>query len=264
MTVNNMTQDNTLLAQTVIEVLEEFAPLSFQEKWDNAGLLVGSPYDKVKKALLTLDVTEAVVDEAIGCGADMIISHHPLIFTPLKSLGGKSDTERAVIKAIKNDILIYASHTNMDVAVGGVSYKMGEKIELENMRPFTESGLGVIGELKNSQSVNHFVTMLKKAFAAPMVRYTKTEKQICRVALCGGSGAEFIECALAARVDAYISADFKYHDFFKAEGRFAMVDIGHFESEQYTLEIFYDILSKKLPNFAIQFTSVNSNPINYL
>lgn len=254
----------TYPASVVMRAMEEFAPLSLQEAWDNAGLIVGSPDNSVRKALLTLDVTEEVVDEAIACGADIIISHHPLLFSGIKKITGKSYVERALMKAITNNILIYASHTNIDAAEGGVSYKMGEKIGLESIRPLMPSGLGVIGELKEPQSLNRFITILKKKFEAPMVRYTEIEGKIARIALCGGAGAEFIENAIAAGADAYVSGDFKYHDFFKGEKRISLVDIGHFESEQYTLEIFYDILSKKLPNFAIQITSVNSNPINYL
>lgn len=251
-------------ASLIMEALEAFAPLSLQEAWDNAGLIVGSPQNMVRKALLTLDVTEEVMDEAIECGADMIISHHPLIFSGIKKITGKSYVERAIIKAIKNNILIYASHTNIDAAEGGVSYKMGEKIGLENMLPLMPSGLGVIGELKEPQDITTFATILKKRFDAPMVRYTEIDRKISKVALCGGAGADFIDSAIAADADVYVSGDFKYHDFFKAEKEIAVVDIGHFESERYTLDIFYDIISKKLPNFAIQFTSVNSNPINYL
>lgn len=260
--INN--KGETYPASAVINALEEFAPLSLQESWDNAGLIVGSPLNNVTKALLTLDVTEEVVEEAIACGADIIISHHPLIFSGLKKITGRSYIERALMKAIANNILIYASHTNIDSAEGGVSYKMGEKIGLEHMRPLMPSGLGVVGELNTPKTVTQFVSLLKKSFDAPVVRYTELDRKICKVALCGGAGAEFIENALAAGADAYVSGDFKYHDFFKAEKQIALIDIGHFESERYTLEIFYDILSKKLPNFAIQFTSVNSNPINYL
>lgn len=260
--INN--RGETYPASMVLGALEEFAPLSLQEAWDNAGLLVGSTQSTVSKALLTLDVTEEVVDEAIECGADLIISHHPLIFSGLKKITDKSYVERAVVKAIRHNILIYASHTNIDAAEGGVSYKMGEKIGLENVRPMLPSGLGLVGELKEPQGIVQFATLLKKRFDAPMVRYTEIDRKISRVALCGGAGAEFICDAMAAGADVYVSGDFKYHDFFRAEKQMAVVDIGHFESERYTLEIFYDILSKKLPNFATQITSVNSNPINYL
>ena len=256
-------------AKEVIQALEEFAPLSLQESYDNAGLTVGSPEKEVHKALLSVDVTEEIVDEAIAAGADMIISHHPLIFRGLKNITCDDYTGRSIIKAIKNDIVIYASHTNMDSAAGGVSFKMGEKIGLRGMTFLipgnTEnSGLGVIGDLEQPMKPEDFLNLLKSTFKVPCIRYSGNEEKVSRIALCGGAGAEFAGEAIRQGADMFVSADFKYHDFFMADKRICLADIGHFESEQFTLEIFYEVISKKLPNFAIQITGINSNPIKYL
>ena len=258
-----------MIANQLFRVIEKTAPLFLQEKYDNAGLLVGDSSQEVKKALLSLDVTEEVVKEALKIGADVIISHHPLIFVPLKNITYSNDIQRAVALAIKNDILIYSAHTNLDSVTDGVSFKMGEKIALQDMEllvPSTERGVGygVVGNLSEEIDLERFLLLVKKVFGVSMLRYTKLDRPIKKVALCGGSGSSFIKNAIKAEADVYVSADFKYHDFFIAENHLSMVDIGHFESEQFTLEIFYDVISKKFPNFAIQISSVNSNPIKYL
>ena len=258
-----------MIANKLFRVIEKTAPLFLQEKYDNAGLLVGDSSQEVNKALLSLDVTEEVVKEALEIGADVIISHHPLIFTPLKNITYSNDIQRAVALAIKNDILIYSAHTNLDSVTDGVSFKMGEKMSLQDMELLVSStergvGYGVIGNLSEEIDLERFLLSVKQIFGVSMLRYTKLDRPIRKVALCGGSGSSFIKNAIKAKADVYVSADFKYHDFFIAENHLSMVDIGHFESEQFTLEIFYDVISKKFPNFAIQISSVNSNPIKYL
>lgn len=358
----------------LISTLEKSVPLSFQESWDNSGLLVGDNSKNITSILLTVDVTEAVVDEAISKKSNLIISHHPIIFKGLKSFTGKTYVERTVIKAIKNDIAIYTMHTNLDVMEKGVSYKMAEKLSLKNIqtlditsdflkklvvfvpethedkvrtaildagaghignydqcsyningkgtyralegsKPFvgklnkihTEGevrietifpehlkdniiqslisahpyeevaydiytldqkdksiGLGKVGELNKSIDEKEFLKILKKEFNLTNLRHSPLlGKKIKKVAVCGGSCSFLIQKA-KHKADIFVTADIKYHEFFDAENDLIIADIGHFESEQFSKDIFYDIISKKFSNFAIHFSEINTNPINYL
>jgi dinuclear metal center YbgI/SA1388 family protein len=359
----------------VTRCIEEFAPLFYQESYDNSGLQLGSFQQEVSGILLCIDVTEAVVDEAIAEGLQMIVSHHPLIFGGLKRITGGNDMERAIKKAIKNDIVIYSAHTNIDNSFLGVSNRMAEKIGLSRikiLKPMSgvlsklvtfipsgyvqivrsaifEAGAGHIGlydscsfntagegTFRASDQANPFVgkkgelhtegetrvetifpkhleskiisalikahpyeevaydiypltnkydhagsgaigffdvpmnglsflNLVKERFHAPMVRHTQIlNRDISCVALCGGSGSTFLTDARKAGADAFISSDFKYHQFFEADNQILIADIGHFESEQYTMEIFYELLIKNFSNFAVRFTKVNTNPINYI
>lgn len=253
----------------IVAEIENIAPLSFQEKYDNSGLVVGSLDSEVSKIILALDVTEDVIDEAINFGAELIISHHPLIFSGLKSVTGETYIERCVIKAIRSGISIYSSHTNIDSVIGGVSYKMAERVGLQGLSFLSSEdgenrGFGVVGELIEAMPLSDFLDKLKFDFNLSSLRYTSYDKKIKRVALCGGSGASLIGCALNKGVDAYVTGDIKYHDFFNTEKRLSLIDIGHFESEQCILDVFYDIISKKIPNFANRIKSIKSNPVNYL
>ncbi len=359
----------------ICQCIEEFAPLSFQESWDNCGLIVGSQKKSVDTILLTIDVTEAVVAEAIEYRAQMIVSHHPVILSGIKQLTGTTDAQRAVMLAVKNDIAIYAAHTNMDVTPNGVSHRMAEKLELgniqvlapqgsglqklvtfipksyfekvreaifhagaghignydscgygvegkgsfralENSTPFVGQvghlhaepeirfetifpshlssqviaalienhpyeevaydiyalqnidywvGLGVVGVLPSPVSEQHFLKKLKDVFLAPTIRHTNfRQQQVQTIALCGGSGSSLLGQAVRAKADILVTADFKYHQFADAENNILIADIGHFESEQFTKEIFHEILMKKNPNFAVHFSKVKTNPINYL
>lgn len=358
----------------VIHELEQFAPISFQESWDNSGLLVGNRSEKISSVLLTVDVTEAVIDEAINKKSNLIVAHHPIIFKGLKSLTGRNDIERSIIKAIKHDIAIYVMHTNLDVMEKGVSYKMAEKLALKNIKtldvtsaplkklvvfvpkthedtvrsaileagaghignydycsynsegfgtyraqegsqPFkgeinqihkepevrietvfpshlkstivqkmlsahpyeevaydiytldqrsNEIGLGKIGELKEAMDEKAFLELLRKEFNLQNLRHTPLlGKKIKKVAVCGGSGSFLIQKAKRV-ADIYVSADIKYHEFFDAENELIIADIGHFESEQFSKDIFYDIIVKNFSNFAVHFSEINTNPINYL
>ena len=355
--------------------IEEIAPLSLQEDYDNAGWQVGDKYSEATGALLCIDVTEEVVDEAISLGVNLIISHHPLLFKGVKSLTGKNYVERTVIKAIQHNISIYASHTNLDNAWSGVNFKMAEKLGLTNLsilmpqggkllklvtyvpvshadivrnalftagcgnigdydlcsynsngfgtfragldshpycgtignlhqeeetrietvlpeylkevatqallktHPYEEpvwntvcidnvnpsTGFGIVGYLPEETETRVFLQQLKQLFGCGTIRHTG----ICcptvkKIAVCGGSGAFLIRHAIQSKADIYITGDIKYHDFFQAENRIILADIGHYESEQYTKEIFYELLTKKIPKFAVQFSKVNTNPINYL
>ncbi len=359
----------------VAKLLEDFAPLSLQEDYDNSGLLVGIPQMRVNGILLTIDITPDVVNEAVERKANLIVAHHPIIFKGIKRLNGSNYIERAVMHAIKNDIAIYAAHTNLDIAPNGVSHRIAQRLELSGIEvlkplpnwlvklvtfvptayaervrealfsagagvignydccsyniqgygtfragegtnpfvgeqgvvhsepevrvetvvprnmlgrvvaqmlkvhpyeevaydiyplelPYRLAGLGVVGNLPQPIPVNDFLINLKQTFNARAIRYTQpVTDTVHRVALCGGSGIELLSYAIAVNADVFITADVKYHQFFDADSRITIVDIGHFESEQFTVDIFYDLLSKKLPNFAIFKSELKTNPINYI
>ncbi|MDR0983373.1 MAG: Nif3-like dinuclear metal center hexameric protein [Culturomica sp.] len=259
-----------MLVKEVTQLIEEIAPLSLQEDYDNAGLITGDLNDEIKSVLLTTDITEEVVDEAIEDNHNLIISHHPLSIKPLKNLIQENYIKRSLVKAIKYDINIYSAHTNLDVVLNGVSGKMAEKLDLSNRRVLQPTlnpsvGFGVIGELEEERDSYDFLAQLKEVFHCKMLRHTYVNKpRIKRVALCGGSGAFLTQAAINAGADIFISGDFKYHDFFTAENKIIIADIGHYESEQFTKEIFYEIVTKKLSTFAVRFSKINTNPINYL
>jgi len=360
----------------VVDYFEEIAPSSFQESYDNAGLIVGDYNAEISGVLVTLDVTEEVVDEAISLGYNLIIAHHPIVFSGLKRFNGNNYVERTVINAIKNNIAIYAAHTNLDSVIHkGVNSKICEKLELEDTRiltpgknmlqklvvyvpnahadnvrkaifeagagmigdydscsynisgngtfragsntnPFVgekgkihseaeirietvvpaylsskvvqamikthpyeevaydiynientwpQMGMGMIGNLPIATDEMIFLQKIKKIFNTECIRYTKLRnKKITRVAVCGGAGSFLLRDAIHSHADIFITGDFKYHQFFDAEGRIIIADIGHFESEQYTKELFYELLTRKFSTFAIRFTKVNTNPIKYL
>jgi dinuclear metal center YbgI/SA1388 family protein len=356
-------------------VLEDFAPLALQESYDNAGLQIGNPQMEVSGVLLCIDITEKVLHEAVDKNCNMVISHHPLIFGGLRSITAKTETERCVHFAIRNEMAIYACHTNIDSASGGVSKRMADKLGLKNCRvlepktdmlsklvvyvpfnfadkvrdaifevgagqignydccsynsegkgsfrakegsnpfvgeqdkvhfenevrievilpgylkmkvteailsvhPYEEPafdfltlkndwntvGFGVIGELSEPMDEKEFLLLIKEKFNLRVIKHSALRnKKIQKVAVCGGSGATLIKRAMAQNADMYISADFKYHDFFIVENKITIADIGHFESEQFTKEIFFEQLSKKFPKFAVHFSEVNTNPINFL
>ncbi|MEX2370648.1 MAG: Nif3-like dinuclear metal center hexameric protein [Bacteroidales bacterium] len=353
---------------------EKLAPLNYQESYDNSGLQVGDYSMEINGALVTLDITEEVIDEAIGKKVNLVIGHHPLIFGGLKSITGKNMVERVVRKAIKNDIAVYAAHTNLDAIRQGVSGKMCEVIGLKNCKildpvkgvlkklvvfvptehaekvrsalfeagagvvgnydscsynsegtgtfrggegtnPFVgekgkihhepevrvetvfpdhekgriitamlhahpyeevaydiyplentwnEIGMGMIGELEKPVSEKEFLALLKKKFNTGVIRHTAfLQKQVKKVALCGGAGSFLLRKAIADKATVFVSGDFKYHQFFDAEEKILIADIGHFESEQYTREIIYDLLIKNFPKFAVQLSEINTNPIKY-
>lgn len=349
--------------QQIIDTLEAFAPLALQESFDNCGLLIGRRDAEITGALLCLDLSEAVIAEAAQHGYNLIISHHPLIFRGLKSLTESNEVERCVAQAIRHDIAIYASHTCMDSANGGVSFRMAQKLGLNNVRvlvpqrdkllklvtfvplaqlatvrdalfaagaghigrydacsysspgdgtfragegtnpfcgtigelhterearlevivptyrqtavvkallqahPYEEPafdlvplantwnnvGLGVVGDLPQAMDETDFLAQLKTTFHADCIKHSpRLGRPLKRIALCGGSGADFIAHAKAAHADAFVTADVAYHRFFEADGALLIADIGHFESEQFTKEIFLEQISKKFPNFAVR------------
>ena len=363
-----------MTVREITTVIEEFAPLGYQESYDNAGLIIGAPSSPVSGILLALDVTLEVIDEALSTGANLIVAHHPLIFKGIKRLTGANATEQTVIKAIQQGIAVYCSHTNLDMVWGGVSAIAAQKIgltdievlapttdqlvkltafvphsHLENIRiamfkagagsignydqcsynvegqgtfrandqanpyvgtkgemhqepetrvevivpkpilskvidaligahPYEEvaydiyqllnknprAGLGVVGNLTETQSETDFLQQIKHVFGSGCIKHSPlTGRLVERVAICGGSGAELIAYAIAAQANVFITGDVKYHHFFDAEDKLVIADVGHFESEQFALDIFYELLTKKFPNFAVLKSKVKTNPINY-
>ncbi|MES2561027.1 MAG: Nif3-like dinuclear metal center hexameric protein [Bacteroidota bacterium] len=365
---------NTLTVKDITQWLESLAPLELQENYDNAGLLTGHPAQGVTKIMVSLDATEAVIDEAIAQNCEMVIAHHPIIFGGLKKLNGKNYVERTVIKAIKNDIAIYAIHTNLDNIHNGVNKKIGTRLGLQNMRilapvkgnlkklsvfvpkdhltavqdalfaagcgnignyagcsflsdgtgtytandqanPFagekgkpheeaevkmetifpahlqyqvmtallqthpyeevaydiysldnenTQTGSGMIGTLEEPLSKVDFLKHIQQRMDVKNIRYTETAaSQIHKVAICGGAGSFLIKNAIASGADAFVTADVKYHEFFDAENRLMIADIGHYESEIFTKELLKDVILEKFPTFAVLLSETITNPINY-
>lgn len=254
----------------VIDALEQFAPLPLQESYDNAGLQVGLTEAEISGALLCLDVTEAVVDEAVRKGCNLIVAHHPLIFRKLAHVSDGSYVERAVIKAIKNDVVIVAMHTNMDNALDGVNFKMAEKMGLADLQPLQGPVVdgkwcGVVGTLPAPMPAEAFIRMLKERFGVASVRANELlRREVCRVALCGGAGSFMLADALRAGADAFVTGEMGYHEFFGHEQQIQICVIGHYESEQYTTEIFRDIINRECPEVKTCIAETQTNPIVYL
>jgi len=259
----------------LIQYLESIAPPHLQEDYDNAGLIVGDKSMEIKGVMVCLDSIEAVIDEAIQKKCNVVVAHHPIIFKGLKQLNGKNYIERTIIKAIKNDIAIYAIHTNLDnVLYHGVNQKIAQKLNLQSCKILSEHpvhstkkipiGAGIIGSLKNAMTPMAFLKFIKKQMDVSVIRHTTlTSGKVKKIVVCGGSGSFLLQQARAAKADVFITADFKYHEFFDANNDIIIADIGHYESEQYTIELLHELISKKFRKFAAHYTKVNTNPINY-
>ena len=326
----------------LINWLESVAPPAYQEGYDNSGLIVGDPEAEIKGVLTSLDATEAIVKEAIERGCNVVVAHHPIVFKGLKQLTGQNYVERTIIAAIKNEVAIYAIHTNLDnVFHLGVNSKIAEKIGLENTailapkrelkklsatlpaglavqaaeavralglsirsdlfagqklevvfhgpalgsilsvlrntladepvydvvaieNKSTQVGSGLIGTLKDPMPESAFLQHLKTVMQAGCVRHTRLlGRNVQRVAICGGAGSFLLGQAIAQQADFFVTGDYKYHEFFDADGRTVIADIGHYESEQYTIELIYEIISHKFSNFALHCAKVNTNPVLY-
>jgi dinuclear metal center YbgI/SA1388 family protein len=371
-----MEKSNLSTIRAVTAYLEQIAPPVYQESYDNSGLIVGDPQAIVTGIVISLDATEAVVDDAIARGANLIVAHHPIVFKGLKKFNGRNYVERTVMKAIKHDIAIYAIHTNLDnMLYNGVNTRFAEMLGLQNCHilvpkrqtlnhlvtyvplaqkqqvldalfaagagqigdykncSFTlegtgtfqptgnanptigtlnelesvhearievlipshlsnsvlralrqahpyeevayymttientnqEVGSGMIGTLETAMDEMDFLKQLKSTMQCSVVRHTKLfGKPIQRIAVCGGSGSFLLQDAIAQGADVFVTADYKYHEFFDAENKIIIADIGHFESEQYTISLIFDVLSKKYRNFALYCTTVNTNPVHYI
>lgn len=359
----------------LVSYLNSLAPYTYQESYDNSGLLVGNPSAEVKGVLVALDCVESVLDEALSAGANVIVTHHPIIFKGLKRITGSSYIERVVQKAIRHDLNLISIHTNLDNMSYGVNKIISDKIGLRNTKillpkesslvklnvfvpathadqlrsamadagagkigdydacsfsligfgrfrpnenadpylgkagelekvdeekieltvpqhavnavisamkknhpyeevaydliPLTnaneEIGSGMVGELENEEEALKFLNRIKELFGSGAIRYTYINKTaVKRIAVCGGAGSFLLGAAKRANADVFITADFKYHEFFDAEDRIIIADIGHFESEQFTSHWLVAQMQKNFTNFAVRLTSVNTNPINYL
>ena len=256
----------------VIDALERFAPLPLQEGFDNAGLQVGLTGAKVSGALLCLDVTEAVVDEAVALGCNLIVSHHPLLFHALKRISDTDEVQRTVLKAIKNDITVVSMHTNIDNAYGGVNFKIAEKMNLLKPRFFAskmvdglECGSGVVGEFEEAMAADDFIVMLKRNFDVECVQCNQLlRRPIKRVAICGGAGSFLLGEAVKCGADAFVTGEMHYHEYFGREQQIQIAVIGHYQSEQFTNEIFETIIREACPGVKTYLTKMNTNPIIYL
>ena len=260
-----------MLVKDILNCITEIAPLQWQESYDNAGLQVGDLDAEAHKALICLDITEAVVDEAIAKKCDVIVSHHPLIFHGLKHLTPQTYIERAVMKAVKHDIAMMCMHTNLDNCYLGVSRMLAERLGLKELHLLQPSaaepevcGAGMVGELANPMEEEAFLKLVADQIGTPCLRHSAlTGRKIKKVALCGGSGSPFMPDALKSKADAYLTADIKYHDFFVPEGNILLVDGGHFETEQFTKELIYELIRKKFPTFAAEIAETRTNAVYY-
>lgn len=252
----------------IIKAIEDFAPLGNQEKWDNSGLCIGSPEDEVHSVLIGLDCTPELVDEAVGCGADMVVTHHPLIFGGLKRISSDDPVGEAVTRAVRAGVAVYAAHTSADKVIGGVSGAMAARLALEDVEildPEAEGvGLGVVGNLPEAVSAEYFIKQVKSAFGVPALRTSRpADSAIRRVALCGGSGTSLISRAMESGAQAFVTGDISYHHFFTKKG-FMVMDVGHYESEREIAEILFSVIRKKFPTFAVRVArQIDNSPIYY-
>ena len=260
-----------MTVKDILNCITEVAPLQWQESYDNAGLQVGDLDAETHKALICLDITEEVVEEAIAKNFDLIISHHPLIFRGLKHLTPQTYIERAVMKAIKHDISMISMHTNLDNSYLGVSRVLAERLGLKNLHLLQPSdaepelcGAGMMGEFEIQMEEVNFLGLVADTIGSPCLRHSVlTGRKIQKVALCGGSGTPFMPDALRQKADAYLTADIKYHDFFVPEGNILLVDGGHFETEQFTKELLCELIRKKFPTFAAEIAETRTNAVYY-
>lgn len=255
----------------VICALERFAPLPLQEDWDNAGLQLGLTETEASGALLCLDVNERIVDEAISKGCNLIVSHHPLLFRGLKTISDADYVQRTVMKAIRAGIAVVSMHTNMDNARGGVNFKMAEKMGLTDVEFFApkggggDAGSGVIGSLPQALAADDFVIGVKKQFDVECAMCNELlRRPIRRVAICGGAGDFLLGEAIKAGADAFVTGEMHYHVYFGHEQEIQICVIGHYQSEQYTNEIFKSIIGEACPDLPLFLAETNTNPIIYL
>lgn len=255
----------------IIEKIEQIAPLNLQESFDNSGLQVGDTEQVATGVLLTLDITEAVIDEAIERCCNFVVSHHPLLFHGVKRISNGSWIERIITKAIKNDIVLYSVHTNLDKCEFGVNYEMARLIGLNNVRILSpehsddRTGLGCIGQLSKPEEYKECLERIKQIFDVRVVRHSAfLDRKIRIIALCSGSGSEFINDAIRQGADLFITGDITYHKFFNANNQIVIADIGHFESEHIIKELFMRYLSNIFPKFAIWKSENDRNVVNYL
>ena len=283
--ISNTTSIEYMKLKEIKSFLEGMAPLAVQESWDNSGLQIGCSDKDIHKVMVCLDLTEAVLDEAEAIGADLVISHHPLIFKGLKSISGSTYQERCVRKAILSDIAVYSAHTSLDNIFGGVNHKIASLLGLSSLRWLDSgesaetlagtcaegkagtcagSGSGLIGELPQPIPVEEFLHSVKEKFGVKALKYSPVAAgtTIRRVALCGGSGAFLLPKAVEMGADCFISGEFHYHDYF--DPGTLLIELGHYESEQFTQDLLKESLERAFPELEIVKTSVNTNPQEWL
>lgn len=244
-------------AKKIISILDNFAPTALIDSWDNTGFQVGDDSIDIKKVLLSLDVDERVIDYSIEKNVDMIISHHPVIFRPIEEINTRSEKGRTIYKAIKEDIVIYNAHSNLDQAVGGVSDVLADKFMLRDREILSENleldkyvyGYGRVGYIDRMDLVD-FISLTKEILDLDKLTvYGDVNKRVERIALCGGSGSSFIKDAYDKQADVYITGDIKYHD--AQEGTslgMTIIDAGHYHTEKFVLEKLKEVLNKELGN----------------
>lgn len=253
----------------IIEAIESAAPLRFQDEWDNSGLQVGFPDSEVEKVLVCLDVTEAIVEEAVNTGAQMIVSHHPLIFKALKQVSDSTYQQRCVVKALSGGIAIYSAHTSLDNAPCGVNHKIASLAGLQDLswllpKEGGEAGSGLTGTLPSPERDSDFLARMKRLFGVECLRHTECNgRSIKKVALCGGAGAFLMREAREQGADCFVTGEFHYHDYFENDGML-LAELGHYQSEQYTSDLLSELLRAAFPTLDIVKTTLNTNPTCYL
>ncbi len=256
----------------MLSALERFAPLPLQESWDNAGLQVGLTETEVSGALLCLDVNERIVDEAIRKGCNLIVSHHPLLFRGLKTISDLTDVQRTVMKAIENRLCVISMHTNMDNAKGGVNFRIARKLELEDVQFFAskqvdgiEAGSGVVGKLSEPMAADDFILKVKKTFGVECAMCNELlRRPVSKVAICGGAGDFLLDEAQKTGADAFITGEMHYHQYFGYEQQIQICVIGHYQSEQFTSEVFQEIIQEACPGVKTCIAETCTNPILYI
>ena len=257
--------------QQVTDYLESIAPPYLQESYDNAGLIVGEPGTEVTGILTSLDCTEEIIEEATKRGCNLVVAHHPIVFRGLKRLNGANYVERTVIKAIRENVAIYAIHTNLDnVRHRGVNERIAERLGLTDQRLLRAKnedgtvGSGMVGELPEPLAEKDFLALLREKMQATVVRHTALLGQpVQTVAVAGGAGGFLLADAKRAGAQVFVTADYKYHEFFDADGEIVICDIGHYESEQFTTQLLAELLTKEFTTFAVLSTERNTNPVRY-
>ena len=252
----------------ICATLERLAPLRLQDEWDNSGLQVGFPDAEIRRVLVCLDITEAVVEEAVACGCELIVSHHPLIFKALRQVSDATYQQRCVVRALSAGVSIYSSHTSLDNAPGGVNHRIASLIGLQDVRwlaplPSGEGGAGLVGELPEPERDRDFLARIRQTFGVQCLRHSAPSgREIRRVALCGGAGAFLLRDAIAAGADCFLSGEFHYHDYFENAG-LLLAELGHYQSEQFTQDLLLEYLTANCPSLSVQKTALNTNPICY-
>lgn len=247
----------------VARIIEGFAPLQEAADWDNTGLCIGSPEAEVRGVLVGFDCTPELIAEAVERGANMVVTHHPLIFRGIKRISPDTFLGSVITEAIKHDIAVYSAHTNADKATEGVNALMAARLALTGCVPLSDDGFGLVGNLPRPMGCEEFIAYVKRQFSLKAMRTSKPiDIPIERVAVCSGSGGSLVSDALASGAQAYICGDLTYHQFF-AEKDFILLDIGHFESEIDIVDKLFSLLREKNSTFAVLRTREDKNPIYY-